>query len=333
MAPLPEPRPLRSLELDDEDTRSEQAIWNTLLELYLTHSSDDRTAGTNGTGAQPPHSKAVLEAKALQLLRSRDRIQYDETQALLVCTTAGFTSGFILLYEQLGMYDDIVRYFIDSDHSAKVIQALRRYGEARPSLYRMVLRYLTTSSELLSRHQADIVEVLDVVDEEGIMPPIAVVQILSTNGTASIGLVREYLKRQLGREKQEIDSDRALIDSYRSESAKKKKEILELSDPNVPRIFQVTRCSACGGQLDLPAVHFMCRHSYHQRCLAENETQCPNCARTHGVIREIRRDNEKLAGRHDLFAEEVRESDDGYAAVAAAFGKGLMGLAVGEERS
>ena len=29
----------------------------------------------------------------------------------------------------------------------------------------------------------------------------------------------------------------------------------------------MTRCSACGGQLDLPGVHFMCRHSYHQRCV------------------------------------------------------------------
>ncbi|KAL8281285.1 hypothetical protein RQP46_006319 [Phenoliferia psychrophenolica] len=339
-APLPEPQPLRTLEFDDADTRDEQAIWNTLLELYLTHShastnssSPSTTTTTTTPGGQHPHSRPVLEAKALQLLLARPSIPYDETQALLVCTTAGFTSGFILLYEQLGMYDDIVRYFVEVDDSPKVIQALRRYGEVAPHLYRGVLRYLTTSSELLSRHQGDIVDILDVVDRENIMPPIAVVQLLSTNGTASIGLVREYLKRQLGREKQEIDSDRGLIDSYRSESAKKRKEILELSDPNVPRIFQVTRCSACGGQLDLPSVHFMCRHSYHQRCLADNESQCPNCARTHGVIREIRRNNEQLAGRHDLFAEEVRESEDGYAPVAAAFGKGLMGLAVGEERA
>lgn len=123
------------------------------------------------------------------------------------------------------------------------------------------------------------------------MPPIAVVQILSTGGTVAIGVVREYLKKQLGREKEEIDSvrsrllfsfvvlrlanvasrgglctqDRALITSYRTESQKKRRDIVELSDPNTPRIFQVTRCSACGGQLDLPSVHFMCRHSYHQR--------------------------------------------------------------------
>lgn len=45
----------------------------------------------------------------------------------------------------------------------------------------------------------------------------------------------------------------------------KLQEVAELSDPTNPRVFHVTRCSACSGPLDLPAVHFMCKHSYHQR--------------------------------------------------------------------
>lgn len=96
-------------------------------------------------------------------------------------------------------------------------------------------------------------------------------------------------------------------------------------------------------------VHFMCRHSYHQRfvsrslflflslelifsilrsCLGENESQCPNCALTHGVMREIRRSNAQLAGRHDLFLQEVNESDDGFKAMAGAFGRGIMAASV-----
>lgn len=68
------------------------------------------------------------------------------------------------------------------------------------------------------------------------------------------------------------------------------------------------------------------------RCLAENEAQCPNCARTHGVIREIRKNNEQYASRHDLFAAEVEESDEGFITIAGAFGKGVMGF-VGEEEA
>lgn len=96
-----------------------------------------------------------------------------------------------------------------SSDSSKVIQALHRYGPSHPHLYRMVLRYLTTSSDLLSRHQSDIAEILEDIDRDKILPPIAVVQILSTNGTASIGLVRGYLRKQLTAEKQEIDSVRS----------------------------------------------------------------------------------------------------------------------------
>lgn len=62
-------------------------------------------------------------------------------------------------------------------------------------------------------------------------------------------------------------------------------------------------------------------------CLGENESQCPNCARTHGVVREIRKNNEQLAGRHDLFLSEVAESEDSFATVASAYGRGWMALA------
>lgn len=85
---------------------------------------------------------------------------------------------------------------------------------------------------------------------------------------ASIGLVKDYLQRRIAAEKEETDSvrspscsapgevlkrvqDRALIASYRTETSKKQREIADLTDPNTPRVFQVTRCSSCGGQLEL----------------------------------------------------------------------------------
>ena len=57
----------------------------------------------------------------------------------------------------------------------------------------------------------------------------------------------------------------------------------------------------------------------HARCLAENETECPNCAREHGIIGEIRRTNERLADQQDLFLSEVREG--GFNALASGFSR------------
>ncbi len=31
------------------------------------------------------------------------------------------------------------------------------------------------------------------------------------------------------------------------------------------KIFQVSKCSVCSHPLELPSVHFLCQHSYHQQ--------------------------------------------------------------------
>lgn len=46
------------------------------------------------------------------------------------------------------------------------------------------------------------------------------------------------------------------------------------------------------------------------------------------MIREIRRNNERLADQHDVYLSEVKEG--GFAAVAAGFGRGIMNLSRSE---
>jgi hypothetical protein len=65
------------------------------------------------------------------------------------------------------------------------------------------------------------------------------------------------------------------------------------------------------------------------RCLANVESECPNCAREHGVIRDIRRNNERMADRHDIFIGDVQR--DGFGAVAAAFSRGVLNMSRLEE--
>jgi hypothetical protein len=64
--------------------------------------------------------------------------------------------------------------------------------------------------------------------------------------------------------------DEQLTASYRDETAKKLRQVEELSDPDHPRLFNATQCSQCGGPLDLPSVHFMCNHSFHQRSVVHS---------------------------------------------------------------
>lgn len=67
------------------------------------------------------------------------------------------------------------------------------------------------------------------------------------------------------------------------ETQKKEKEIHDLKGrydltlrgdvDGSARVFQVTRCSSCGLPLDLPTVHFMCKHSFHQRYLRQRDDE------------------------------------------------------------
>ncbi|KAF8337359.1 uncharacterized protein EI90DRAFT_3144449 [Cantharellus anzutake] len=301
-----------------EDAQSQTAVWNTLLELYLSAASeaDSGSDSKNGT---------LLRKKAMHVLENDDQFLYDPTHALIVCSTHSFTEGLVLLWEKMGMYEDVLRFWMDRanspdkidsndpsavDASSRVINYLTLYGPQHAHLYSLVLRFLTSSPALLSRHSADIKNILDYIEQEKILPPIVVIQVLSRNDVASVGLVKQWLMTRIAETREEIDA------------ATKLQEIAELSDAENPRIFHVTRCSACGGQLDLPSVHFMCNHSYHQRCLSDHDTECPNCAKNHSLIREIRRDNEEFAKQPDLFYYNV--DSQGFAAIASAFSKGII---------
>ncbi|KAF5378286.1 hypothetical protein D9615_008715 [Tricholomella constricta] len=313
--------------VDEEADRLDQvAVWNTLLELYLTLPAK----GYTGTSL----NEAGLRSKAMRVLGS-STVPYDPMHALILCSSRGHTEGLVLLWEKMGMYEDVLRFWMDKDKegaaaapgasaSAQVVAHLDRYGPDHPHLYPLVLRFLTSTPALLERHREDVKRILEYIDEEQILPPLGVVQVLSRNGVASVGLVKEWLMARIKESRAEIHNDRELINSYRLETAAKLKQVEELTDPEHPRVFHVTRCSACAGQLDLPSVHFMCNHSYHQRCLAENETECPNCAREHSVIREIRKNNERLADQHEVFISEVQEG--GFETVAAAFGRGVLNM-------
>ncbi|KAI0075983.1 hypothetical protein K474DRAFT_1663639 [Panus rudis PR-1116 ss-1] len=316
-----EPDPLSDPQAEKGD---QVAVWNTLLELYLSYSV---------TSPSEDERRAYID-KALKLLKS-DHVPYDPTHALILCSSQNFTPGLILLWERLGMFEDVVRFWIDKERegdgpeaSTEVIRCLDRYGANHPYLYPLVLRFLTSTPELLSRHVDDVTRMLEHIDAEKIMPPLSVVQVLSRNSVASVGLVKQWLVTRIREARDEIETDQKLTESYRSETQSKLRQVEELSDPDHPRVFHVTQCSACKGQLDLPSVHFMCNHSYHQRCLGEHETECPTCARSHSMIREIRRNNQRLADQHDVFLSEVQEG--GFAAVAAGFGRGIMNISRGD---
>ncbi|KAI6244613.1 Vacuolar protein sorting-associated protein 11 [Erysiphe necator] len=295
-------------------------LYTTLFEMYLhkSHGNDD--------------DREVWESKARKLLEI-EKIPIDNTKVLLLSHLTDFRDGSILVKEKSGLQFDIFRSYTSIKDTRGAIKALEKYGSEEPQLYPAALAYFTSDPKILEEARDEIDVVLKKIDKDRLMAPLQVIQTLSTNAVATMGMVKNYLQETIERERKEIVSNRRLIESYRSETFEKRKEISELSSK--PQIFNNTHCQFCGLQLSLPIVHFLCKHSFHQTCLnldiepdGSIEGSCPSCKKDNDTIRAIRKAQVESSDRHDLFLDALRHSEDRFGTITEFFGRGVMDVAI-----
>ena len=73
------------------------------------------------------------------------------------------------------------------------------------------------------------------------------------------------------------------------------------------KVFQNSKDAVTGAPLDLPAVHFLCGHSFNVRSLGENEHECPLCAPQFRTILDIRRS--MRAGATEQVPQSIEPED------------------------
>ncbi|KAF2716341.1 vacuolar protein sorting-associated protein 11 [Polychaeton citri CBS 116435] len=306
-------------------------LHTTLFEIYL------HKANTSSSDQE----KQTWEQKAKSLLESKD-VPIDTSNALLLSDLEQFREGTILVSEKQGLRADIFRSYTATRDTAGAVKALHKYGPEEPSLYPAALAYFTSSPEILAEvGPVEIDAVLKKIDEDGLMAPLQVIQTLSLNSVATMGLVKKYLSSTVKRERDEISSNRRLIDSYRADTETKLKELQELKEK--PTSFSATRCASCGGTMDLPTMHFMCKHSFHQRCInvginpsirasgeggESDDVECPICTPQNETARAIKQAQEESIDKHDVFVSALERAGSGerFGMVGEWFGRGVMGV-------
>lgn len=292
-------------------------LHTTLFQIYL-HKASNAIA----------EEKTEYERKAKALIENKD-INLDTSNVLLLSDLERFRDGTILIQERQGLLSDVFRSYTTAKDTRGAIRALRKYGPEVPSLYPAALAYFTSSKEVLEEAGEEVEAVLKKIDEDGLMAPLQVIQTLSQNSVATMGLVKKYLSTTVERERAEIAANRRLIDSYRKDTMQKSSEIEDLNTK--PTSFSATRCSSCSKPLDLPTVHFLCKHSLHQRCLNVSpgqeesaEVECPICTSQNETVKAIRRAQLDSASRHDLFADALSRSSNRFETISDWFGRGVM---------
>ncbi|CAG8953623.1 hypothetical protein HYFRA_00010082 [Hymenoscyphus fraxineus] len=305
------------LEEKDLQERDKIDLYTTLFEMYLHKSNEKKGA-----------DREEWEAKAKKLIEGKD-IPIDTSNVLLLSHLSDFKDGTTLVREQAGLRFDIFRSYTSAKDTRGAIKALRKYGPEEPQLYPAALAYFTSDPRVLEEAGGELDIVLKKIDDDGLMAPLQVIQTLSTNAVATMGMIKPYLQQTIERERREISNNRKLITSYRTETIQKREEIQDLTTK--PQTFNNTRCSFCGSQLSLPAVHFMCKHSFHQTCInvqigedGEVDGDCTVCRKENDAIRAFVRSQEEMGDKHEFFLEAVRGSGDRFGRVSEFFGRGVM---------
>lgn len=90
-----------------------------------------------------------------------------------------------------------------------------------------------------------------------------VIDAISTSLSCTLGDVRTYINSVLRTQNEQMQADVELAKKYQEDTLKIRERIESIKNDTI--IFQGSRCKACYSQLELPSVHFMCQHSYHQQ--------------------------------------------------------------------
>ncbi|KAJ1552753.1 Vacuolar protein sorting-associated protein 11, partial [Cladochytrium tenue] len=314
------------------------------------------TGTEEGTGLEPREEESLRTVcnSLLELyLEDIAAAVFDVDQALILCQLQQFDDGILYLLQKLNKYDQMMRFYMDREKYGDIIAVCKRYGDDDKSLWAQALTYFSGKvaggSDGHGGHDAsqELAEVLDLVDARSIMPPLEVIQVVSKNSGVTVGTVRHYLVRHMQAEQRAIDEARKLSESYRQETARMRAQVAELRTTAV--VFQASKCALCGLPLELPTVHFMCRHSFHARCVggggpggadaavaagggsaspgavagAAQERECPRCAPEYQMVLETLQSQAEAASRMDLLKKkkDAPPADAAAADAAAATAK------------
>mmetsp|Transcript_3507 Transcript_3507/g.9503 ORF Transcript_3507/g.9503 Transcript_3507/m.9503 type:complete len:1008 (+) Transcript_3507:108-3131(+) len=248
------------------------------------------------------------------------RVTFDQDHVLMLCKQHHFKEGTLHMLEKLKLYEEILVYYRELGEYNNVVKTCQRFGDAEPNLWKAALTYFVECDP--ASCQEELAEVLSNIDRRNLMPPLMVIDVLSRQPNITLSVIQEYISRRLQQQNQWIQEDEKQIKTYMEETEKMRQEINELKTS--ARVFQLHKCTSCSVPLDLPAVHFLCMHSFHQRCLNENETECPRCASKNRKILDIKRSLDGQVAQHERFAKQLDGASDGFTTVAEFFGRGLF---------
>ncbi|XP_076184053.1 vacuolar protein sorting 11 [Ptiloglossa arizonensis] len=293
------------------DTKWSTLVYNTLIEhyLYVWSALDNDVA------------KVQYEQKIIRLLQYSEA-RYAKDQILILCHQHNFRRGLLFLFEESKLYQEILQFHLREGDSEQVLATCKRFGHQDPNLWIQALWSVARNKEVSPKLLADI---LAYIEQERLLSPLMVIDAISTSLSCTLGDVRTYINSVLRTQNEQMQADVELAKKYQEDTLKIRERIESIKNDTI--IFQGSRCKACYSQLELPSVHFMCQHSYHQHCFqsfSENENECPTCLPINKKLLDIIIAQEQSRDLHEMFHSLLDRAEDPFSLVADYFGRGVF---------
>ncbi|CAH1183052.1 unnamed protein product [Ceutorhynchus assimilis] len=289
------------------------SVYNTLLEHYLHVWATVEVVS----------ERNKLTQNVLELLQNPD-IRLDKSHALVVCNMHSFSEGILYLYEEQKLYQQILRYHIARNDPSSVLACCTRFGHQDPTLWVQTLWSCVRDNKQPSMDLLN--EVLTVIAKEKLFSPQLVIDAVGTgNASISLGHMRSYIMNEFQQEIKKTQETSELTKNYQKDTEKLKKRLDELRN-GVTRI-QGSRCAACHRPLELPNIHFLCGHSFHQHCFqsfSDDENDCPTCQPENKNLIELLKAREYNKDLHETFHFQLDKAHDGFSVAAEYFGRGVF---------
>lgn len=289
-------------------------LYTTLLAEYLHQYSL----------APEGQEQVALGEKVMELLRSSDN-EYCRDHALLLCDKLKFYDGKLLLWEQAGMYEELLSWYAERGDMESLLAVCARKSQQYPRLWCSALKLLTSSTSVSAPDPQHLMTCLTNIEQKGLLPPLEVVDELANSPHITLGQVRDYLLRVVSTHSATLSTETARTQQYSQETTKMRDTIHELRTSATQ--FTATKCNICNNELELPSVHFLCRHSFHQHCFesySESDSDCPVCLPENKKMLEVIKAQETHRSQHDQFHEQLERSADSFSVVADYLGRGVF---------
>lgn len=303
--------------------------------LYVTEQGENLV----NLGGTLRSKRVTLERKALALVEN-DALGLDAQTALVICRLHSFRPGLLVLFEKLGLVDQVLQVFMDERNYEGLIRTCEQHSATNPDLWIQCLRFFGDPTHVLTPNSySHLSHLLDQIRSRNLLPTVEILRTLSRNESITIGHIRQFLISQVESRLETVQDDAILTKGYQDDCEKYEVVLKEIRDG--PVIFNITKCSLCSEQLTAsdPTVYFFCKHAYHVHCLNLNatsrdndDTTCPKCGPEYRLIAEMMR-AKRAAGNeeggedtgmmnvHAAFRKQMDKSADKLALLADYFAK------------